>query len=322
MQSQKEIYRRWSENEPAIPVFSRDWWLDAVCGEANWDVILVCEKGEVVASMPYFLENRGGFCRIRMPQFTQTMGPYLKQDKILSHSDKLSREKKIFGEMIERLPRFDRFNVRFNYVHTNWLPFYWAGFKQTTVYTYIIPDLSDHEKVYSDIAYAKKGDIKKARNNLEIGFDLSAPDFYQHHMMTLGKRGAKISYSYELFERLYTATYQRSSGRVIYANDKDTNIHAALFVVWGREGAYHLINTIDPDHRSSGALSLLVYEIVKYVSAFTNRYDFEGSMIESVEASYQKFGSIQTPYMVITKTPSRLLRARAAVRDLLAAAPS
>jgi len=317
MASPKEIYRIWSATESEIPVFSRDWWLDAACGEENWDVILVEEKGAIAGAMPYYMKRRGIFRLITRPHLTQTMGPYLRQDDSLSHSDKLGREKKIFGEMIERLPQFDHFNVAFNYRYTNWLPFHWAGFSQTTGYTYIIPDLSDLQRVYSDFAYAKKKDIKKAKNVVEVRFDLSAADFYRHHETSLRKQGEKIHYSFEYFERLYNAAYANSGGRVVYAQDKNDAIHAALFVVWGPEGAYDLISTIDPELRNSGAATLLVQEIVGYVSAFTGRFDFEGSMIEGVEASFRKLGAIQTPYLVISKTPSRILRARDAVKSLL-----
>lgn len=37
---------------------------------------------------------------------------------------------------IDNLPKFDYFNMNFHYSITNWLPFYWRGFKQTTRYTY------------------------------------------------------------------------------------------------------------------------------------------------------------------------------------------
>ena len=39
----KERYRILCDHERSIPIFSRDWWLDAVSNEA-WDVSLV-EKG-------------------------------------------------------------------------------------------------------------------------------------------------------------------------------------------------------------------------------------------------------------------------------------
>lgn len=37
----KDEYREFCLNEKNIPIFSKDWWLDSVCGTDNWDVALV-----------------------------------------------------------------------------------------------------------------------------------------------------------------------------------------------------------------------------------------------------------------------------------------
>ena len=125
--------------------------------------------------------------------------------------------------------------------------------------------------------------------------------------MTLSKQNEKISYSFDLFERIYKAGYRKNAAKTIYATDIDGNMHAALFVIWDSQSAYNLISTIDPDFRNSGAATLLVKEIIKYVSTQTKKFDFEGSMIEGVENSFRQFGAVQKPYFTIYKTNSRLL---------------
>jgi len=37
----KEKYREFCKTKKDISIFSKDYWLDSVCGEANWDVVLV-----------------------------------------------------------------------------------------------------------------------------------------------------------------------------------------------------------------------------------------------------------------------------------------
>ena len=51
----KDLYSKLCENESTIPIFSKDWWLDAVCGDENWDVAIVEKGGEIWATMPYFI---------------------------------------------------------------------------------------------------------------------------------------------------------------------------------------------------------------------------------------------------------------------------
>jgi len=49
-----EKYREFCKVELDIPLFSKAWWLDIVCGKNNWDVIVIEKGGLIVATMPYF----------------------------------------------------------------------------------------------------------------------------------------------------------------------------------------------------------------------------------------------------------------------------
>ena len=55
----KEKYRKFCEKEKNIPIFSKDWWLDSVCGENAWDVVLFEKGGEIWASLPYQKTKKG-----------------------------------------------------------------------------------------------------------------------------------------------------------------------------------------------------------------------------------------------------------------------
>ena len=41
----KDSYRELCRLEPSISVFMQAFWMDAVCGEANWDVLLHRDGG-------------------------------------------------------------------------------------------------------------------------------------------------------------------------------------------------------------------------------------------------------------------------------------
>ncbi|MCK4441369.1 MAG: GNAT family N-acetyltransferase, partial [Sulfurovaceae bacterium] len=262
-----------------------------------------------VASMPYYKKKKAIFTIITMPKHTQTMGVYIKYPEGQKYEKRLSYEKEVMSSLIEQLPKVDYFNQSFHYSVTNWLPFYWQGYTQTTNYTYVIEDLSNLESVFQNFNHAKRKNIKKAEKFLDVKFDLPAREFYDNHKMTLEKQNDKIAYSFEHFNRIYTSAYNHNAGRTIYAVDKDDNIHAALFVIWDKNSAYDLISTIDPSFRNSGSASLLIKEIIEFLSNETSRFDFEGSMIENVEKSFRQFGAKQKPYFNITKVNSKILKA-------------
>ncbi len=301
----RATYRSLCLNETAIPIFSRAWWLDAVAGEQGWDVALVEKDGQVIASMPYCRTRKLGFWLIVHPPFTQTMGPWIRR-RHTCQMKQLSEEKKLMSALIAQLPAFDYFEQRWHYSNTNWLPFYWAGFQQTTRYTYVINDISNPEAVFEQFSEGKRQDLKKAQRNLTVKFHIPAREFYDHHVRTLGQRNAKILYSRDLFDRIYAEGYKHGAACSLGAYDAQGTLHAAIFVIWDENSAYALINTIDQTLKSSGASTLLLRESIRHVSRLTRKFDFEGSMIPSVESSVRQFNSRQTPYFSVMKTTSPL----------------
>ena len=62
-------------DEVYIPIYSKPWWMDAVCGPENWDVWLHEDgSGRVDAAMPYYLERREHGLYITKAPLTQTNG--------------------------------------------------------------------------------------------------------------------------------------------------------------------------------------------------------------------------------------------------------
>jgi lipid II:glycine glycyltransferase (peptidoglycan interpeptide bridge formation enzyme) len=319
MGSAKAEYREFCKVETSIPVFSRAWWLDAAAGDGNWDVVMVKQGNEIVATMPYFRRKRLGFTLITQPPLTQTLGPWLTP-VCADANGQIKHQHKLLQALIDQLPPFDYFHQRWHYANTNWLPFYWSGFEQTTRYTYVIDDLTDLDAVFAGFSHNKRRHIRRAEGgNIRVRFDIPARTFYENHKMTLAQSGAKIMYSYELFERIYESGYENGSVCAIGAYDKNENLHAAVFVIWDENSAYALLNTLDHNFRSSGATALLTREMIRRASVETRKFDFEGSMIKSVESSVREFNTRQVPYLSVFKVSSRLYSAARFIKSLGAA---
>ena len=282
-------------------IFCRSWWLKAVCQDSF--TVLTLRKGDrIVAGMPIPTYRKWGNSIVHMPPLTQTLGVILAPPTSGSYERRLSNEMNTLDFLVDVIPKFGSFSMNFHYNFTNWLPFYWSGYTQTVFYTYVILDLTDLNRVFSEFAHAKKYYIRKAEKLVSVYTDLSAKEFYANHILTLRKQGKQIDYSFDFFKSIYDATYKNGCGKTWYALDNQGSIHAAIFVVFDSKSAYYLMSTIDPDFRSSGATTLLIRDAIAYVSQYTNRFDFEGSMIPGVEHSFRKFGAIQTPYFRITKS--------------------
>jgi hypothetical protein len=309
--SNKELYRELCRIEHTIPLFSRAWWLDAVCGDA-WDVCLVEVGGKIVAAMPYLLRrNRLGMSVISQPPETQTQGPWLRPSDA-KNANRLAWEKDLLTELIDQLPAFSHFHQNWHHSNSNWLPFYWRGFEQTTRYTYRLPDLCNLDVVWAGFRENIRGDIRKAKDRfkLTVRTDLSLDVFFELNAKTFERQGKAPPYSRPFIQRLHGACEANSASKVFIAVDDEGRQHAGVYITWDEQSAYYLMGGGDPELRASGATSLCMWEAIQFAAKVTHSFDFEGSMMESVERFFRAFGAIQTPYFSITKTTSRILRAR------------
>jgi len=302
----KDKYREFCKIEKTIPIFSKDWWLDAACGENNWDVILIERNGEIIASFPYFSKKKFGLKVLTMPKLTQKIGPWIRYPNGITLSEKLSHEKKIFSELIKKLPKHDLFRQNFNYTITNWLPFYWLGFEQTTRYKYLIEDLSDLNKVFLNIEKDQGRCILKAQKQLEVYSSNDLLALYKLVGFVFRRQNKNIPYTFEYLSMIDSACVMNNSRIILFAKDNFNNIHAGLYIVFDDISAYGLVSGFDRKFKKSNARSLLLWEGIRYSSKRVNIFDFQGSMLEGVEEHFRSFGAAQKSYFLITRMSQRM----------------
>ena len=88
---------------------------------------------------------------------------------------------------------------------------------------------------------------------------------------------------------------------MLFACDEADRVHAVAYVVCDRRSAYYLMGGGDPQLRTSGASSLLLWEAISQSRA-ASVFDFEGSMLRPVERFFRAFGGRQAPYLHISRT--------------------
>lgn len=297
----KDKYRKLCEKDKTVPIFSQPWWLDTVCaGTDNWDVVIFEKGGQLLGALPYFVKRKYGFTILTSPKLTQTLGVWLAPSKT-KYANKLKKEKEIMQGLISSLPKYHIFFQSFHNSITNWLPFYWKGFEQTTKYTYVIEDLTNIDSVWNATNPNIKTDVRKARKILEVVSDISFEEFYRVISLTYKRQNLEITYSFDFLKKVFDETLKHDSGKIFCAVDAQGNTHAVVFLIWDENTAYYLIGGADPELRNSGAASLCVWEAIKFSATVSQTFDFEGSMVEGIERFFRGFGAKQKPYSRIMK---------------------
>jgi len=297
----REKYRLLCKQHEEIPLFSKAWWLDAVAGENGWDVAIVEKNGDIIAALPYVKKKKLAWTILTLPPLTQNSFLWVKYPPNQKYERRLSYEKEIMFQLIESLPRCHLFNLNFHHSMTNWLPFFWRGFSQTTRYTYIIDNLSDLDHIYTEFHNTVRKNIRKAEKSVEVVTDQDLEKFYHINKLTFDRQGRKIPYPFELVQRLDEACGVRNCRKIYFAKDDQERIHAAVYIVWDERTAYYLMGGADPKLRNSGAMTLLLWEAMKDVSRTVEKFDFEGSMMEPIERFFRSFGAKQVPYFKVYK---------------------
>lgn len=280
------------------PIFLQPWWLNAA-SSGHWSYAKVIRDKRLAAVMPYTKQRSPlGYTILGMPPLTMFLGPWLRISKA-KYPTQLAEQKELMTELIDDLPPHSLFAQKFHYGVTNWLPFYWRGFTQTTRYSYVLDNLRDLGAIWENMRSEARRDIRKAQQNVKIVDHLGIERFLEINEMTFRRQNLRFPYSAQLVSRLDEACRAQNAGKMLFAVDVQERIHAAIYIVWTRSSTFLLMSGADPALRSSCANSLLIWEAIRFASTVSDAFDFEGSMIEPIESFFRSFSPIQKPFSAI-----------------------
>jgi Acetyltransferase (GNAT) domain len=299
------------ETRCANAIFQQPWWLDAVAPR-RWGEATVERDGRMIARLPYVVRGRPRMRVLTMPPLTQTLGPWVERSGA-SAPRALGEEIELLTALEAALPRADSFVQHFAPAVLNALPFHWAGYRLELQYTYRLTGLGSEDAVWQGMRGNIRREIRKARRRVDIRDDLPLDRFHEVWVKTFERQQLRPSVSLAQLERLDTACVARGARALLSAHDDADRVHAVAYVVWDANAAFYLLAGADPALRTSGASSLVLWEAIRRARDVTDVFDFEGSMLPSVERYFRAFGARQTPYLRVSRA-SRRGRAALAAR--------
>ena len=300
-----ETWDRFVDDSPQGCIFCRSWWLDAVCG-GNYQTLVVRKGGRILAGAPLPVQRTPWLTRVTMPPLTQTLGVLVAAPGESKYVSRISTEMAIVRVLVDALPPADAFTMHTHRTFTNWLPFHWAGYSQTTRYTYVFDDVADLSLVRQGMAGRVRNTVKKAE---KAGIRVEATDdvdaFLEVNRKTFARQGAAMPYGAGLVHRIDEACAARGARTILLASDAGGAVHSAVYLVHDSKCMYNLMQGSDPALRSSGANALAMWRSLELAHERGVAYDFEGSMLEGVESFYRGFGARLVPYFRISRGAAR-----------------
>ena len=308
MTNNKTYYHQFCINNK-LPIFFQSWWLDATAGENNWDVVIYKKSNEIFGVLPYFLKKKWGFSFLGIPPFTQHLGPWLIYPKGQKNNTKLSFEKEAFTYLINQLPNASINIVKSHHSIKNILPFVWKDYSSSVKYTYILEDIFQRkDDIFNELSSSTRKNIKKAEKLLKVEESENINVLFTLFQMTFQRQQLKVPYKLENLKKLFDSCKKYNSCKILIAKDGSNNIHSGIFLVWTNKTVYYLMGGSNPNFRNSEAMSLVMWEGIKLASTFAKEFDFEGTMVESIERFIRGFGATQKPYFQLSKIRPKFLK--------------
>ncbi len=297
---EKHQYNLWDsfvDISPQGDVFCYTWWLEAIT-KSNFKILVIIENNEIVAGIPLPFDARN---KVNIPPLTRTLGVLYKNQKYTSSRKKISSERKWLSALLKHLPLDDFVQMCMHHNFTDWLPFRWNGFSQTTRYTYIINyGNGTIDEIWNNLELETRRIIRKATDNgIEIEITDNFDLIHKYESLSYERQGLKFRIAYNDLKSLDDVLKKRGNRIIFKAIDKTNHVHAVLYVVFKNKSAYALLSGSDSKLRKLGGHTLVMWEAIRYFIDKVDYFNFGGSDIKLIEAHIKGFGGTITPYFHI-----------------------
>jgi len=287
--------------------------METVCEGKEWDVALAyANDGEVTGALPYLIGSKFGMRYIVQPQLTQYNGPWYRYPKGLSVRKQLQFQYSVDEQLMEHINRLNLafFSQNFSPNAYNWLPFHWAGYKQTTRYSFRFDPIPNEDGLLElMIQGGRRKKIKKLMPVLMEDYTVSPDEFTRFYMGYWNTRGKRCLMKPDFVKVLCDRAISRGNGLIVGLRERDTEKLAGVkFLVYDSNCAYSLMSAFERKYDVAGISECLVWVSINKLSKLSRVYDFEGSMDKGIEYFYRSFGATPIAYHHVWKVNNPLLK--------------
>jgi Acetyltransferase (GNAT) domain len=279
---------------PAPTIFDEDWWLDAAAPGA-WDRVGVIWDSEAVGEMAFHVTRRSGLTYLKMPHLTRTMSPRLFPPAAKPAIQAISHQA-IVAELLQKLPRHDRFERALNPGCPSVQGFVHANMAVTHMFTFRSAR-GDGPETMLGLAHQKtRRIIARAQRECEVERGMDLDRFIRLHRQAYS---GKTFVDYAILRRLFDAAAARRRTEIIFVRLGPKTDAAAIILMWDSETTYYWLIARDTAQNYVGANSLLIFEAMCTAHRLGLVLDLDGYVRPEVGAFLMKFGlePVVRPYV-------------------------
>ena len=300
----KELFPQWDkfiDSSPQATIYGKSWYLAAL--QCSFQILVVKKETEIIGGIVLTKSNRENYVN---PFLCKYLGIYYANFSGNEYNQETKRRKvaKLVLAELVKLPSFDYY---FHPSFKTYLPFYFKKFANRLRYSYWI-NLKEqsmeqikskfHTKLRSELKFAKK-------NNYVIEKDIDPEIFITICQKTFLQKGNKFPFTKPFLRHYFESLKAQNALQILGIKEENGEIMAVAGLLKSQETTSLILNGFDAVVMKRGANELLIVECIKLAKTQSDFFDFEGSMIPSIESFYRKFGGEYVPYLNIYKDTFR-----------------
>ena len=289
-------------SSPQGNCFARPGYMDIIA--PGWRAVEVRDQGKLQAILPLNWRSKGGFNASLQPPFAQCWGLYLAPTPpaLSGHYPVYSWKAKVVRAAVEAMPAdlhwfVHGFSPDFDYP----LPFHWAGFELRTRYTYRRSLDCTPEALLAGLNKDRQRYVRQATAAGALARPGTPAELLA--LVKATREGGKDitgGQPLELLARLIEWGIAEGVASILVAEQDGQVAAGGLFLRHGGTTTY-LLGAQNPALKSAAAPTLVVFGAMARGLGPGCTFDFEGSMIQGIEAFFRGMGGAPLPYLYIQK---------------------
>jgi hypothetical protein len=266
-------------------VYAYSWYLDIV--SPQWDALIM---GNYEMIMPITHKKRFTIPYLCQPAFTQQLGVF--SIKLLSAADVL-----LFLKSIPAAYKLIEISLNsLNKLED-------SEFEKTINITTHLPLIQDYPTLYANYSEQIKRNLKKAAKfNLSVSWQADVLKIIELFRANKGKEIETYkTKEYTMLQKIMDYAIKHHLGFAIGVNNAEGECIAGAFFIQSNGKLIFIFSATNAESKSTGAMALLINEMIKANAGKNIILDFEGSNNQNLSRFYQGFGAQKINYYSIKK---------------------
>lgn len=286
---------------PMGSIYARSWYLDAVCG-GSWGAVILKKEDAWLAVLPIPLGQKWGIRYSLQPSFCQYSGLICAPFFFETRHRETHFLKTVIAQICRAIPP-ELWVVEFC-LHPDWryfLPFEWQKMNVRPRSTARLMVNRPIEMLFSELSTSVRNSLKKA-GQVDFFCQKSADALADLLQIQVGKAAFTAS-ERVLFSKLWAEVAAREAGFCLSIKSRSGNCAAVGMFLKSGNRLIFIAAAVSPQGRSGGAGARLVWEGICLANRLPGIeiFDFEGSMIEPVEAFFRGFNAEPVVYFQVRR---------------------